>query len=104
MKRINEFFEVRGVYSMRNLTVVITIIVASLVILYLAFAENNKGETRLPSEMFMAYLLAGGGVYGFGKWQDDKTRRFEIDSTQPPAPVTTVQNANVVNTSKELSA
>lgn len=102
-RSVREFLEVKGEYAIRNLTVFITIVVASLVVLYLAICVNSAGETRLPAEMFIAYLLAGGGVYQFGKWQDEKTQRFQIDSTPPPAPVTTVQNANVVNTNKDPS-
>lgn len=67
--RLVEFFEVNGSLSMRNLTVFITIVVASVIVLYLAFTGN------LSSEMFASYLLAGGGVYGFGKWQEEKTTR-----------------------------
>lgn len=67
--RTAEFFEVDGLFAMRNLTIFITIVVASFVVIYLAFID------KLPSEMFFSYLLAGGGVYSFGKWQDSKTSR-----------------------------
>lgn len=92
LSRFAEFFEVNRSYSMRNLTVFITIIVASVIVLYLAARVNNAGETRLSAEMFIAYLLAGGGVYSFGKWQDDRTKRTEIDaaSDQPPASAASV--------------
>ncbi len=92
-----QFLEVNGELSTRNLTVLITITVASVIVLWLAFMKDDKGATQLSEGIFAAYLLAGGGVYGVGKWQDDKTKRFAIDSTPQPAPVTTVQNANVVN-------
>lgn len=64
-----EFFEVGGVLAMRNLTVFITILFASFIVSGLAMSGG------LTNEMFYAYLLAGGGVYGFGKWQDSKTAR-----------------------------
>lgn len=54
---------------MRNLSIFITIVASSLVVVYMAL----KGT--LGSEMFATYLLAGGGVYSFGKWQDEKTNR-----------------------------
>lgn len=69
MKRWVEFFEVDGVFAMRNLTIFITIVVSSFIVVYLAAFK------RLPTEMLTAYLLAGGGIYSFGKWQDEKTKR-----------------------------
>lgn len=90
-----EFFQVKGEFSMRNLTVFITIVAGTAVVLYMALMDT------LTAEIFIAYLLAGGGVYSFGKWQDDKTSRAEIDATAPPdpAPITnnTVNQPEVVN-------
>jgi len=76
--RWKEFFQVNGEYSMRNLTVFITIIVGSLVVLWCAH------DASISAELFAVYLLAGGGVYSFGKWQDDKTRRSEIEVDATP--------------------
>lgn len=74
----------RGEFAMRNLTVLITITIASMLVIYLAVSRDKDGKTQLSDEVFEAYLLAGAGVYSFGKWQDDKTRRFEINSTPTP--------------------
>lgn len=74
--RFIEFFEVKGVLSMRNLTIFITILVASVVVLYLAFTK------QITWEIFLGYLGAGGGVYSYGKYQDDKTRRSEFLNQQ----------------------
>ncbi len=92
MSNWTDFFKVKGEYAIRNLTVFITIVVASLVICYLAIRVNDKGETRLQAEMFIAYLLAGGGVYQFGKWQDSKTERTEMLTAPDAPPVTTTIN------------
>lgn len=73
-RNTSEFFQVNGEYAMRNLTIFITIVIASFVVVFLALTDN------LSESIFTAYLLAGGGVYGFGKWQDDKTARAQIDS------------------------
>lgn len=78
---IREFFQVDGEYAMRNLTVFITIVVASFVVVYLAIMAT------LTEGIFIGYLLAGGGVYSFGKWQDDKTKRSEIDAEVAPATI-----------------
>lgn len=96
MNRWTEFFEVNGSFAMRNLTVFITICVASVLLVILAFMRDNQGQTQLTSEIFACYMLAGGGVYGFAKWQDEKTKRFGIDSTPTPPAVTNVNNANMV--------
>lgn len=74
-----EFFQVNGEYSMRNLTVFITIIVGSVVILWCAH------DASISYELFAVYLLAGGGVYGVGKWQDDKTKRAEMKAEDKDA-------------------
>jgi len=101
MQRWVEFFQVRGEFAMRNLTVFITIIVASLVVLYLGIRVNKDSETRLSDEIFISYLLAGGGVYSFGKWQDDKTKRSEIDATTTqPTPSVTINQPDKVNLSQ----
>lgn len=96
-KAIREFLQVRGEYSMRNLTILITILVASVLVCVLASERDQYGRTQLTGDIFAAYLLAGAGVYSFGKWQDDKTRRFEIDSTPAPAPTTTINQPDTVN-------
>jgi len=100
---LREFFQVDGEYAMRNLTVFITIIVASAVVSYMALMAT------LTEGIFIGYLLAGGGVYSFGKWQDDKTKRSEIDADVAPATVisdnTQVQtetgNINVIKKGKK---
>ena len=94
-----QFFQVKGEYTIRNLTIFITIATATLIVLYLAIRTNDKGETRLPTEVFCAYLLAGGGVYGWGKREDEKTARYALESSNAPAPVTnnTINQAETVN-------
>jgi len=75
-----EFLQVQGEYSMRNLTILITIVTATIIVLYLAYLNE------LGWEMFAAYLCAGGGVYSFGKYQDDKTIRSQINVDAEPSP------------------
>lgn len=80
---------------MRNLTIFITINIASVVVLYMACLKTLTGE------IFASYLLAGAGVYSFGKWQDDKTRRSKIDAEADPAivpqSVTTINQPDKMN-------
>ena len=71
--RLYEFFQVDGAYSMRNLTVFITIVFGSFVVTYMAFCDT------LTTEIFSPYMLAGGGVYSWGKYQDEKTKREKKD-------------------------
>lgn len=95
MGRLQEFFEVNGVYAMRNLTVFITISCASVVVIYMAVLNTLTGE------IFAAYMLAGGGTYSFGKWQDEKSKRSEIEAEVPPPTVpqtvTTINQPEKVN-------
>jgi hypothetical protein len=80
---------------MRNLTVILTILNAIVLLDYLAVTGHIDGSILL--ECFGSVLLAGGGVYGIGKLSDDKTRRFEINSDPAPAPVTNIGTASQVN-------
>lgn len=86
-KRFVEFFEVKGVLAMRNLTIFITILVSSLAIMWLTVSK------QLTWEIFLGYLSAGGGVYSFGKWQDDKTRRTEINNQTDDTDAAPVDNS-----------
>lgn len=95
MARIEEFLEVDGVFAMRNLTILITIVIGSIIVLELACVGELTGE------IFAIYMLSGGGVYGFGKWQDEKTKRGQIDAEAEPAivpqSVTTINQPDSVN-------
>lgn len=71
LNRFKEFFEVQGVYSMRNLTVFIGVVVGSIVVIYLAILED------LTDTLFGLYMAATGGVYSWGKYQDEKTKRCQ---------------------------
>ena len=75
---MHDFLKVKGEYSMRNLTVMISMVVGSVIVLGLMHVG------KLTAEIFGLYMLAGGGVYGVGKWQDDKTTRAEIEVDKPP--------------------
>lgn len=69
---LGDFFKVNGEFAMRNLTIFITIVVSSFAIIWLSVTGY------LTADIFTAYLLSGGGVYSFGKWQDDKTKRYKL--------------------------
>ena len=87
-----DFFKVNGEYTIRNLTVFITIAVGSAAIIYTAIAD------RLSAEIFGVYMFAGGGVYGFGKYQDEASRRSQIDATaEPDVSTTTINQPDAVN-------
>lgn len=86
MSNWTDFFKVKGEYAVRNLTVLISVIVGSIVVIYLAL------QGVLTSEIFGVYMFAGGGVYGFGKWQDEKTSRTEMLSAPDAPPITTTIN------------
>lgn len=76
----HDFFKVNGEFAVRNLTVIISMLVGSIVVIYMGIMGVLSGE------IFGVYMLAGGGVYGFGKWQDEKTARSEIEAAAPPSP------------------
>jgi hypothetical protein len=76
--RGKEFFEVKGVYSMRNLTIFLTIANGCLLLDTLALL--GKIAPSVFFECYSALLLAGGGVYGIGKLQDEKTNRTQIEN------------------------
>lgn len=96
-----EFFEGENHrLASRNLTVIISIVVGSFAVIYTAIAGT------LSSEVFAFYLLAGGGVYSFGKWIEAGIRKAQIAADSPesvPAPPSTnvtinqPSNANVSN-------
>jgi len=88
MNNWTDFFKVNGEYAIRNLTVFIGIINGSLLVDYLAMMDHLK------SEIFITYMLASGGVYSFGKWQDEKSRRSQIDSTAEPDQTTNTTTIN----------
>ena len=95
-----DFFKVNGEFAIRNLTVLITIIISSFIVTLLAFERDENGRTQLSGDIFAAYLLAGAGVYSFGKWQDEKSRRSQIDSGTQPAQIvntTTINQPGVSN-------
>lgn len=73
-----QFFQVCAEFSMRNLMIFVTTVNATFLLDYLAIAELIDDDTFF--NCYCALLLAGGGVYGFGKWQDDKTARTRIDA------------------------
>lgn len=81
-----DFFKVNGEYSIRNLTVFVGVAVGSAVVLYMAWQDT------LGWEIFTAYVASTGGVYGVGKWQDERTGRSAIDATVEQAPTTTTIN------------
>lgn len=96
-----EFFEggERGFLAMRNLTVFISMLVGSVVVVLLA------ARGTLSPEIFGMYLLAGAGVYSFGKWQDEKSIRSKIDSTtEPDITNTTINQPDKVNVAGDVKA
>lgn len=84
-----DFFKVNGEYAMRNLTVFVTMVVASWIVIYLAIMGT------LTEWMFAAYLAAGGGIYSYGKKQDEQTARSQINVDSEPAPITIPDAKNV---------
>lgn len=89
-----DFFKVNGEYAVRNLTVIMGMVIGSVVVVGLAMGG------KLTGEIFAIYMLASGGVYGFGKWQDDKTARTRIESEAGPVPninSTTINQPGNVN-------
>lgn len=82
----------KGLLAMRNLTILITIIIGSITVVYMALMATLTGE------IFACYMLAGGGVYSFGKWQDDRTTRSRIEADA--APDSTVNTTNIAQADK----
>lgn len=87
-----KFFETDGEPNSKNLTVLLSMVVGSVVILYTAYHD------RLSYEMFGLYLFAGGGIYGMGKIQEEATKRKQISSDAPPQnPTTVIQSPEKVS-------
>lgn len=77
--RLGEFLEADdGRLSIRSLTVLMSMTVASAVVLLMGYRDT------LTADIFAAYLLAGGGIYGFGKWADAGVRKKEIETQARP--------------------
>ena len=75
MTRLQEFLEADdGRLSIRSLTVLMSMSVASAVVLWMAMQDT------LTEGIFGSYLLAGGGIYSFGKWSDSSVRKSQIES------------------------
>lgn len=68
-----DFFRVKGEYAMRNLLAFIGVIVGSCVVIYLAVQDT------LNAEIFGIYMAATGCIYGVGKYQDEATKRKEME-------------------------
>lgn len=69
-----------GVGSAARLNMVIGVVVGSFSVIWLTVTNNLGGE------IFAAYLLATGGVYGVGKWRESVER---VEQTKAEAvPVT----------------
>lgn len=96
--------------SSARLNMVIGILVGSLVILtwpmlYRTPCGKDLAQfcaVPLPGEIFAAFLLATGGVYGFSKWQESGVQRAQIkaDSPNPPpaAPAPALGPTTIINT------
>jgi hypothetical protein len=69
-----------GKPSATRLNMVIGVLVGSFVVVWLTV----KGS--LGGEIFAAYLLATGGVYGVGKWRDSTERVEQIKADSPNNP------------------
>lgn len=94
--RFHEFFEIEphGMLAIRNLTIFVGLVVGSFVVLLMAILQT------LTAEEFGVYMFSCGGVYSFGKWQDERSTRFRMDTeSDRPAPVTnnTINQPAVAN-------
>lgn len=90
------FFEVNGIPAMRNLTVFITIMVTSVGIIYMTMLNT------ITDTIFASYLLAGGGVYAFGKLRDSKENIAETEQNKP-APTVISDNTKVETVSGDIN-
>lgn len=72
--------EESGRGSASRLNMIIGVIVGSFTVIWLTVSDNIGGE------IFATYLLATGGVYGFGKWRESvvQTEQIRADSPNPP--------------------
>lgn len=76
-----EFFQVCGEFSMRNLTIFLTVVNAIWLLDYMGISGGLSDEVFV--QCYCALLLAGAGVYGFGKWQDGKSARTPATGKLP---------------------
>lgn len=103
--RFTELFEAgdKGQLSMRNLTIFVGLVVGSFIVMLMTLLQT------LTSEIFAVYMFSCGGVYTLGKYSDDRTSRYRMESeSDRPAPVTntTINQpavANVAGDSKVAS-
>lgn len=83
--RWREFVEdIDGRGSASRLNMVVGVLVGSFAIIWLTIKGNLGGE------IFATFMLATGGVYGFGKWREsaEKVEQIRADSpNQPPVVV-----------------
>lgn len=89
-----EFFEAgdKGLLAIRNLTIFIGLLVGSVVVIAMAFFRT------LTEGIFAIYMLSCGGVYGFGKWQDESTARNKANAlAEPDVTTTTINQPDKVN-------
>jgi hypothetical protein len=70
--RFHEFFEVNGIFSMRNLTTLIGVVLGGVVVLFLTVMN------KLTTEIYSIYMGTITLIYGQGKLQDDKTKRIKM--------------------------
>lgn len=74
----------KGRGSAARLNMVVGVIVGSFTVIWLTVVGNLGGE------IFGTFMLATGGVYGFGKWREsvEKVEQTKADSpNQPPTVV-----------------
>ncbi len=87
--------------SASRLNMMIGVLIGSFTVVWLTLKGNLGGE------IFATFMLATGGVYGFGKWQDSKvqTEQIKADSPNPqPAPIVTLPapvNTTNINVSQQ---
>lgn len=67
--------------SAARLNMVLGVVVGSVVVLWLAYFD------KLTEGIFGIYMLATGGIYGFGKWRESvvQTEQIKADSPNQPA-------------------
>ena len=79
MSRLAEFLEADDRrLSIRSLTALMSMTVASGVVILMAWRDS------LSAEIFATYLLAGGGIYGFGKYSDNEVKKKSIEVQAKP--------------------
>ena len=86
--------------SAARLNMVMGVLIGSFAVIWLTVEGNLGGE------IFATFMLATGGVYGFGKWRESvkDIEQIKADSPYPPVDPAPTQPATVIQVGQQPSS